>query len=408
VSRALPIAAVSLVWPAGRLDGNPIDGPDEDAFTLAVEAIERLPSPAPRRAIARLRPFGGLPPRLVGDLAEAVGCPAAHVDGRRPLAEVWEALADRPSRGREDSEIMVLVCPSPAFPEPSQEANSAALAILRASDGTRRVMGPAPGPDDTDPSAVPPSALHQLEIDPGETPLFRRDLLGAPGEPAGSAMWALSFWSALTDRSGKPLVLLAGPSGAEALFGLTGAAPAAFGEIPPRPDGFPWKDRTAWLARPSEQPPTLSEGAYVPRPTYVAQRPSRWRLAAVRCSNCGRITFPVRSHCRHCGRTETLEPIELPHRDLRVEAMTVVHQGAQPTEFDRQAAATGSYAVVVAEAASDARITLQLADAVPSSVRIGDRVDLVLRRLIPMEGEWRYGLKAIPSPSAARRTGGGP
>jgi uncharacterized OB-fold protein len=407
VRRTLPIAAVALVWPAGRLDGSPIDGPDEDAFTLAVEAIGRLPSPAFPPSIARLRPFGTLAPHRVSDLAGAVGHPAARVEGRRPLSEVWEALVDRSDRGQEGSEIVVLVCPSPAVFEPPREANGAAVAILRTREGTRRVLGPAPVPEGNDPSVLAPSALELLGFGPGAAPTLRRDLGGAPDEPVGPGMWALSLWSALTDRSGKPLLFVAGAPGTRALFGLTGAPPAASGEIPPRPDGHAWKDRAAWLARASEEPPTLSEGAYVPRPTYLAQRPSHWRLAAVRCSNCRRITFPVRSHCRHCGMSATLEPIELPHRDLRVDAVTVVHQGAQPTEFDRQAVATGSYAVVIAEAAADARVTVQLADATPESVHIGDRVDLVLRRLIPMEGEWRYGLKAIPAPSAPRRSSAG-
>ncbi|HEV2166309.1 MAG TPA: hypothetical protein VGS23_04965 [Thermoplasmata archaeon] len=83
-----------------------------------------------------------------------------------------------------------------------------------------------------------------------------------------------------------------------------------------------------------------------------------------------------------------------------MEAATVVHRGAQPTEFDRQAEITETYGVVVARADAGFRVTLQVADSSPGAIRIGDHVDAVLRRLIPMEGSWRYGLKAVLSPAS--------
>jgi uncharacterized OB-fold protein len=121
------------------------------------------------------------------------------------------------------------------------------------------------------------------------------------------------------------------------------------------------------------------------------------------CSACGVVSFPARGRCRACGRSDALQPLELPRSGLPVEATTVVHPGAQPTEFDLAVRELGPYEVVIARAAPTVRVTLQLADGAAGTVRIGDRVDTRLRRLFPMEGEWRYGRKAVVSAAGSPR-----
>ncbi|HEV2231236.1 MAG TPA: zinc ribbon domain-containing protein, partial [Thermoplasmata archaeon] len=149
---------------------------------------------------------------------------------------------------------------------------------------------------------------------------------------------------------------------------------------------------------PAGRPPyTVSEGAYVPRATYRATRPTRWRLAAAHCGHCDGWSFPAAPSCRHCGRSDRLEGRELAREGLRVEAATTVVPGAQPTEFDAQVARTGAIEVVLARTLQGPLVTLQVTDAPAGSVAVGERVDAVLRRLYPMEGEWRYGLKAVPA-----------
>jgi len=142
----------------------------------------------------------------------------------------------------------------------------------------------------------------------------------------------------------------------------------------------------------------VSEGAYVPRPRYLENLPSRWRLEADRCAQCEKVTFPRRGVCRYCGRPDRLSPATLPRDGARVVAATVIGKGGQPTEFDPQVEALGGYGVVLAEFEPGVRLTLQVTDASPADVRIGDRVGTRLRRLYPMEGEWRYGRKAVPLP----------
>lgn len=77
-------------------------------------------------------------------------------------------------------------------------------------------------------------------------------------------------------------------------------------------------------------------------------------------------------------------------------ASTVIGPGGQPTEFDDQVAGSGAYGVVLVDLLPGVRVTLQVTDAKPGELPIGSRVATRLRRLYPMEGEWRYGRKAIP------------
>jgi len=148
----------------------------------------------------------------------------------------------------------------------------------------------------------------------------------------------------------------------------------------------------------------VSEGAYVPRARYLENLPSRWRFVAELCGACHGTTFPARGVCRKCGRSDLLSELALPLDGGRVVAVTTVGKGGQPTEFDAQVEATGPYDVALVELARGMRVTLQVTDAPAGALAVGDHVNTRLRRLYPMEGEWRYGRKAVPLPGARSRT----
>ncbi|HKN07824.1 MAG TPA: hypothetical protein VJ021_09585 [Thermoplasmata archaeon] len=150
----------------------------------------------------------------------------------------------------------------------------------------------------------------------------------------------------------------------------------------------------------------VSEGAYVPRARYLENLPSRWRLVAEECDNCHEMTFPARGICRRCRRRDTLATVPLPRDGGLVVAITTIGKGGQPTEFDDQVESSGPYSVALVELAEGIRTTLQVTDASPGEVRVSDRVNTLLRRLYPMEGEWRYGRKAVPAPSGAAERDG--
>ncbi len=265
-----------------------------------------------------------------------------------------------------------------------------------------------------------PVSLHPLP--PGPRALARAfETASTGGEGPALVVAARRSSDPARDDDGA-LAFLFGPSGSglaraeipvvEESLGLLAAADRFAAEVtgrvscvtqtdPARPMSGPGRAPTAVDA---ERLDAVSEGAYVPRPRYIENLASRWRFEGERCGACGTTSFPARGRCRRCGRYDGLTPLALPREGVRVVATTVIGRGGQPTEFDAQVAAHGPYEVVLAELAPEIRVTLQVTEASPGAVRIGDRVDTRLRRLYPMEGEWRYGRKAVPiagSPPAA-------
>ncbi len=187
---------------------------------------------------------------------------------------------------------------------------------------------------------------------------------------------------------------------AEAVVGPDGPAPVEWARRagvvdPPERGAAPESPETFRVYRELD-PAAVSEGAYVPRARYLENLPSRWRLVAEACGRCATVTFPARGRCRGCGADEPLSPHLLPLDGGTVVAATTIGRGGQPTEFDAQVAALGGYGVVLAELAPGVRLTLQVTDARPGEIGVGARVGTRLRRLYPMEGEWRYGRKAVP------------
>jgi uncharacterized OB-fold protein len=324
---------------AFQQEGQGIAGPDEDLFTLAVAAGERLESAIPRAADPVPRSIWVTGDAIAGsweDLPIALGLSPAGVHelgegstGPQPTPEpdprhevVWIDVRDRTG-------------PAPG----------SATAVL---------LGPVPG----GPSARPGAASVETTADLAR--LLAEATNGRLGEPPGGNGPSAGAWEG-GPRAQRP---------------------------PPTP-------ATGWA------PPNLeavSEGAYIPWPTYREGLAGRWRFAADRCSSCGRLSFPARGRCGRCGRSSGLERIELPRSGGRIEAITTVHAGAQPTEFDFQVDRAGSYDVALVRLAPEAIATLQVTDAAPGTLRVGDPVDTCLRRLYPMEGKWRYGRKARPMP----------
>ena len=329
------IDAAAAYVPRKRADGRRVAAADEDAFTLAATALERLPvgsasAPGPRRLLA----VGDLPGSVEEDLPRFLGTPVSvHRVGtgapalRRALASIDEApdgdppvllvavdLASRGSAGP-DGAVALRSTPNGALP-------------------TERVL-----------AAVPEAGELSAE------PLLR---FGAPLALADPARWVGDFTAATGDASGPP-------------------SP----ESPVPPDG------------------PVSQGAYIPRPRYLESVAARWRLEGERCGACGTVGFPPRGRCRSCGAADGLAAWRLPRDGGVVVASTTIGPGGQPTEFDAQVAESGRYTVVLVDLAPGIRVTLQATDAA-SPPTVGARVGTRLRRLYPMEGAWRYGRKAVP------------
>lgn len=343
--RGLACAAAYL--PPGSANGRRVAGSDEDGFTLAATAIERA----------------------MGDSHGRVDSVSLELLGEYPASLEW-ALP------------ILLGAPASISRSPAT------------SDGLLSALGRA--------EAGPGGVAAVLAVEMPE----RSGGASHPGSTEGAG--ATAFW--FEAGRGEPLreavaSLPAGPTALGASFEVfrraARSSPSSWvGDWNADPRCGPAVDLPRIAPLVDHSTASVSEGAYVPHPRYVENLPSRWRFAAESCGACGTVTFPARRVCRACGRVEGLRSLSLSRDGAEVVAATVIGPGGQPTEFDPQVRTLGSYEVVLAELSPGVRVTLQVADAEPGTIRIGDRVDTRLRRLYAMDGEWRYGRKAVPRPAS--------
>lgn len=410
------IRAVSVHRPAWTDGGRWREGPDEDGITLAVAAAERLrPAGATWGSpIDTIHLLGTFPREAEWAVPEALGAPAVavrhHGEG---LAAALCAAADAPGPGTS------LVLVADVAPEGGGSGTAALAVELAGTTGWTPVgHGGRRHPSYRTPDAsawvaeaaragrlAPPGATGALLfVAPSTAPVLLRSwtasfpshpIIEAPSQPDGlgdapNVPFGLAL-EALTrpEPSGEEVVAAFLRGEATEFLGLRRRGPVAW----TRPTG-PTEVRTPPPRVPADALRAVSEGAHVPRPRYLENLPSRWRFVADRCGSCGAISFPRRGRCRQCNAREALTELELPHEGT-VEAATVVAPGAQPTEFDPMVARTGAYGVVLVRLADGVRATLMVADGVPVPLPVGHRVTTTLRRLYPIEGEWRYGRKAV-------------
>lgn len=134
--------------------------------------------------------------------------------------------------------------------------------------------------------------------------------------------------------------------------------------------------------------------AYVSIPTYWRSLPQRYRLIAGECKNCGRINFPQRKFCMACGK-EDFKEIKL-SGDGEVLTYTIIARGAAPPEFTAQQKKGGPFVVIIVKFDEGPKIVAQMTDCDPSNIKIGMRVEFVIRKIYEQEGVIRYGFKFRP------------
>ncbi|MFI5412970.1 MAG: hypothetical protein ACHQ0I_00040 [Candidatus Lutacidiplasmatales archaeon] len=344
------VVRVAAYLPVGSSGGSRVAAADEDEFTLAATALERAWSnPADAVEPVVVHALGEFPPMVDWGFAGVLGREVAVIRHRPTASELARAL-----RSLEEGEGGHAVVVTAELPERSSDA------------------------------------------DPAKPP--------APGAAAVAFMLAASNKSrpfslskGTSDRSAVSSALRAKGSDAEATPDAT-----FIGDWDVNPEKGRPIDAEATRRAANRDLSARSEGAYVPRPRYIENLPSRWRFGAQECDACHFTTFPARGVCRRCGRRDALTSATLPRDGLHVIATTTIGKGGQPTEFDAQVEAAGPYDVALVEFPNGIRVTLQVTDTVPGRVKVGDTVNTLLRRLYPMEEEWRYGRKAVPVDPSTR------
>jgi uncharacterized OB-fold protein len=123
-------------------------------------------------------------------------------------------------------------------------------------------------------------------------------------------------------------------------------------------------------------------------PAYDRAFDAKVRLQAGRCPHCATLALPPRHRCLECGSEGDAELVALP-RDATVYTTTSVHTPVPgiPTP----------YTIVIAELGdTGVRLLAQVTGAPPGHVAIGDRGEMVLRRVAERSGVPDYGYSFLP------------
>lgn len=119
--------------------------------------------------------------------------------------------------------------------------------------------------------------------------------------------------------------------------------------------------------------------------------PERYRLLGNFCENCNTNYFPSRKICPKCRRKGKLSTKQFSGKG-KIYSFTEVSAG--PVGFELEV----PYILAIVELEEGPKITAQIVDADPSSIKIGDEVELAFRRIIEdsAEGLIHYGYKFRP------------
>ena len=124
------------------------------------------------------------------------------------------------------------------------------------------------------------------------------------------------------------------------------------------------------------------------RPTSGRSRP-RCGSRPGRCPHCGTLALPPRHRCLGCGAEGDAELAELP-RDATVYTTTTIHTPVPGL-------ATPYTIVIVELGETGVRLLAQVTGAPPGTVGIGDRGEMVLRRVAERSGIPDYGYAFSPA-----------
>ena len=224
------------------------------------------------------------------------------------------------------------------------------------------------------------------------------DLAGTVGNP-GAAQPGLLLASALDGAApGQVVVLLVLADGADALVFRTTEAIAAFEPAATVSDQaaagapLPYGKFLAWRGHLTPEPPRRPEPA---RPSAsAAARSEDWKFGFVgsRDRSTGAIHLPPSRVSMDGGAVDDMEPVPMADVQGTVATYTIdklVYSPSPPVVF------------AVVDFDGGGRAPIELTDVEPTSVRIGDRVEMTFRRLFTSDGIHNYFWKGRPVASAA-------
>jgi uncharacterized OB-fold protein len=149
------------------------------------------------------------------------------------------------------------------------------------------------------------------------------------------------------------------------------------------------------VSRDEPSPQPVAKGRYtsgsdiaISLAAYERAFDAKLGLKAAKCKTCGVLSYPPRYRCLGCGSEEATEGVDLP-REGEVYTCATVHVPVPGL--------TTPYSLVLVELGdSGVRLLVQLTGAPPGSVAIGDRGQLVFRKVADRSGVPDYGYGFLP------------
>ena len=383
----VPITALSTYQPAWTdARGLRVPGPDEDVTTLAVAAATGL-GPEALRRVRRIVLVTRRPDATLGTLPEVV-LEALGLDPATPVEErlggapaTLEALLSVP-----DGTVVIGI--DPAAPAAAAAALTGAGGVVLDPDAVVRHSVPVRthgAGDAADRVYDDPRLLRER----GWRRAVPGDAAVVAGIPEKDVAKLVPGAHGVTDavEAAAPLFALARITGPGVLTAVENGHGVSARVTPSGPVAWTASTRDPRPAPPSWAPRTPAEIPASPA-SYERALAAKVGLRAGQCRECGERSHPPRARCLRCGALDTQDLVALP-RTAEVYSVVTV-RAAVPGRY-------GPYSLAVVDLDGTGLRTLaHVTDAEAGSTRIGDRGDLVLRRVAVRAGVPDYGYAFRP------------
>lgn len=158
-------------------------------------------------------------------------------------------------------------------------------------------------------------------------------------------------------------------------------------------DEVPYVRYLAWRGLIDPEPPRRPEPARPAGPPSARGAGWKFGLSGSRCGACGFLHLPPARVCHQCAAVDAMTPEPVADTAGTVATFTVDRLAYSPSPPVVDA---------VVDLDGGGRCTLEVADARVAELAVGDRVDLVFRRLFTAGGVHNYFWKARSAPSTDR------
>lgn len=148
-----------------------------------------------------------------------------------------------------------------------------------------------------------------------------------------------------------------------------------------------YADMLSWRGALARQLPRRPEPQQPAAPPSLRNVGWKFGLIAGKCPLCGGVHTPPEPKCRGCGSVAQMQELHLSEIEGTVVTFTVDHLAYTPAP---------PLVIAVVDFGNGARSSFEVADAEPDSVKIGDRVEMVFRKLGTMGGAHNYFWKVRP------------